>query len=201
MQLYKREGAEAQDCAESNRPIQRADSGNHGKEQGEEHGEGDGGTGPVCARLARLFRLLRNPFGVAGFGFVDQEARTVRLLATVEDRPPAVCGTGPAGCEQGVGGKNRRLALRPVACEPEPGSGPSPVECLSHVVWTSVLGRGSKRITNRTAVYGPVPTVVWEGRRSDPPPYPDQECLRHGANPAARTGTTSDSPGPSAPVC
>src|ERR1017187_5683434 len=32
-------------------------------------------------------------------------------------------------------------------------------------------------ITNRTAVYGPVRTVVWEGRRSDPPPYPDQECL------------------------
>src|ERR1035437_4174589 len=28
-------------------------------------------------------------------------------------------------------------------------------------------------ITNRTAVYGPVRTVVWEGRRSDPPPYPD----------------------------
>jgi hypothetical protein len=23
--------------------------------------------------------------------------------------------------------------------------------------------------------------VVWEGRRSDPPPYPDHECLRHGA--------------------
>src|ERR1019366_5136213 len=34
-------------------------------------------------------------------------------------------------------------------------------------------------ITNRTAVYGPVRTVVWEGRRSDPPPYPDQECLPH----------------------
>src|SRR5882724_8133481 len=31
-------------------------------------------------------------------------------------------------------------------------------------------------ITNRTAVYGSVRTVVWEGRRSDPSPYPDQEC-------------------------
>ena len=29
-------------------------------------------------------------------------------------------------------------------------------------------------ITNRTAVYGSVRTVVWEGRRSDPSPYPDQ---------------------------
>ena len=34
-------------------------------------------------------------------------------------------------------------------------------------------------ITNRTAVYGSVRKVVWEGRRSDPSPYPDQECLRH----------------------
>src|SRR6266545_7055937 len=34
-------------------------------------------------------------------------------------------------------------------------------------------------ITNRTAVYGSVRTVVWEGRRSDPSPYPDQECVRH----------------------
>jgi len=29
-------------------------------------------------------------------------------------------------------------------------------------------------MTNRTAVYGPVRTVVWEGRRSDPSPYPDR---------------------------
>ncbi len=28
-------------------------------------------------------------------------------------------------------------------------------------------------ITNRTAVYGSVRTVVWEGWRSDPSPYPD----------------------------
>src|ERR1700692_3945928 len=34
-------------------------------------------------------------------------------------------------------------------------------------------------ITNRTAVYGPVRTVVWEGRRSDTPPYPDRNRLPH----------------------
>jgi hypothetical protein len=27
--------------------------------------------------------------------------------------------------------------------------------------------------TSRTAVYGPVRTVVWEGRRCEAPPYPD----------------------------
>src|SRR5437667_12306860 len=31
-------------------------------------------------------------------------------------------------------------------------------------------------ITIRTAVYGTVRTVVWEGRRSDPSPYPDPKA-------------------------
>ncbi|MET4295347.1 hypothetical protein ABIB06_006500, partial [Bradyrhizobium sp. LB8.2] len=29
------------------------------------------------------------------------------------------------------------------------------------------------RIIHRTAVYGPVRTVVWEGRRREASPYPD----------------------------
>src|SRR6202051_254466 len=29
-------------------------------------------------------------------------------------------------------------------------------------------------VTSRTAVYGPVRTVVWEGRSGTAPPYPDQ---------------------------
>src|SRR6266851_712802 len=35
---------------------------------------------------------------------------------------------------------------------------------------------GSKRVsvTSRTAVYGPVRTVVWEGRSREAPPYPDR---------------------------
>src|SRR5437660_6587867 len=101
------------------------------------------------------------------------------LLATVEDRPQAICGTGPAGRARGTGGEYRWQPVRPVACQPESGSGHRPVECLSRLVWTSVIGRGSKRITNRTAVYGTVRTVVWEGRRSDPSPYPDPGGLSY----------------------
>ena len=55
----------------------------------------------------------------------------------------AVCGTDPAGRERRGSGENRWFALRPVAREPEPGSGPGPVECLSRLAWTSVIGRGS----------------------------------------------------------
>src|ERR1700751_4291158 len=32
--------------------------------------------------------------------------------------------------------------------------------------------------TSRTAVYGPVRTVVWEGRSCEAPPYPDHQRLR-----------------------
>ena len=99
------------------------------------------GTGPVYKGLARLFRLLRNARGAETFGFVGQKACAMRFLATGEDRPQAVCGTGLAGRERGDGGENRLVPMRPVAREPEPGSGPSPVKCLSRLVWTSVIGR------------------------------------------------------------
>lgn len=46
-------------------------------------------------------------------------------------------------------------------------------------VGASFFARSVTRLTNRTAVYGPVRTVVWEGRRLAAPPYPD--CLALGS--------------------
>src|SRR5258705_9836416 len=37
--------------------------------------------------------------------------------------------------------------------------------------------------TSRTAVYGPVRTVVWEGRSCEAPPYPDQSLMSHSFGP------------------
>jgi hypothetical protein len=41
--------------------------------------------------------------------------------------------------------------------------------------YRSLFRPWSKRVgaTSRTAVYGPVRTVVWEGRSREAPPYPD----------------------------
>jgi len=36
------------------------------------------------------------------------------------------------------------------------------------------------RLIHRTAVYGPVRTVVWEGRSRETPPYPDPQAGRGG---------------------
>ena len=74
----------------------------------------------VMEELAPYLRGWRGYSGfcetpaVLGLGFVDQEARTLRLLATVEDRPQAVCGTDPAGRERRGSGEKPlvRVAAR-----------------------------------------------------------------------------------------
>src|SRR5882672_247806 len=38
----------------------------------------------------------------------------------------------------------------------------------SRIIWSKRVS-----VTSRTAVYGPVRTVVWEGRSREAPPYPD----------------------------
>src|ERR1700687_2471317 len=61
-----------------------------------------------------------------------------------------------------------RQALRedieslPVVHEPERPANTSRIICSKRV-----------SVTSRTAVYGPVRTVVWEGRSREAPPYPD----------------------------
>ena len=40
-------------------------------------------------------------------------------------------------------------------------------------------------LTSRTAVYGPVRTVVWEGRSRKAPPYPD--CAEHVQQPGGES--------------
>src|SRR5216683_4613074 len=47
---------------------------------------------------------------------------------------------------------------------------------------TLFVSCGSQAQLIRTAVYGTVRTVVWEGRMSDCPPYPDQDWLPHAPN-------------------
>src|SRR5438445_6385 len=52
----------------------------------------------------------------------------------------------------------------------------SPWQCQSPSLVHSayIRRRTADRIIHRTAVYGPVRTVVWEGRSREAPPYPDR---------------------------
>ncbi len=42
------------------------------------------------------------------------------------------------------------------------------------------------RLTRRTAVYGPVRTVVWEGRGREASPYPDWQNTKFPTRPRLR---------------
>ena len=51
------------------------------------------------------------------------------------------------------------------------------------VVRDSAIISSQDRLTNRTAVYGPVRTVVWEGIRREADPYPDFGWFLKGLSP------------------
>src|SRR5215469_904451 len=56
--------------------------------------------------------------------------------------------------------------------DPSAGQGPFcwAFQCLLQIARTSVLIRGGLARPSRTAVYGPVRTVVWQGSGGQPPP-------------------------------
>src|SRR5713101_8776406 len=57
-------------------------------------------------------------------------------------------------------------------------------KCLLRRARRRNIGPPTCCLIRRTAVYGPVHTVVWEGRSREALPYPD--CLRYGAGIAAK---------------
>ena len=57
------------------------------------------------------------------------------------------------------------------------------------------LSAGESRIINRTAVYGPVRTVVWEGRSRKAPPYPDCVAFINNSVPVHERSRRLDRPG------
>src|SRR6516164_6138255 len=73
----------------------------------------------------------------------------------------------------GPGGANRRQPTRPLAARKQPRvdhRDAKPLLCLTR---PGLRRRPATRIIHRTAGYGPVCPVVWEGRSREAPPYPD----------------------------
>src|SRR5579863_9667844 len=60
-----------------------------------------------------------------------------------------------------------------MAAQPQSAPTQSPAQRPLHAPRSRFLAR----LIDRTAVYGPVRTVVWEGRSRKAPPYPDQDNL------------------------
>jgi hypothetical protein len=82
------------------------------------------------------------------------------------DRP---CGRKSSGLAFGVTGKGE--ARTSLLEGTEAGAAGSIIKA------SGVGAKDRPRLIQRTAVYGPVRTVVWEGRSREAPPYPDLCCL------------------------
>src|SRR3981189_3038357 len=78
----------------------------------------------------------------------------------------------------GPGGANRRKPTWPLAAQQQSRAHLCPTKCLLHLA-PLCSPRGSQAtLIYRTAVYGPVCTVVWEGEAARPTPIPILEHRR-----------------------
>src|SRR5215216_2569392 len=73
----------------------------------------------------------------------------------------------------GPGGANRRQPTWPLAAQQQPCAQHRPAKRLLQIARPRDPGAPARRLIRRTAVYGPVCTVVWEGRSREALPYPD----------------------------
>src|SRR5216684_5018600 len=73
----------------------------------------------------------------------------------------------------GSGGTDRWQPTWPLAAGSEPRAPHCPADRRIQITRPAVRHDPETRLIYRTAVYGPVCTVVWEGRSREAPPYPD----------------------------
>src|SRR5450755_3605761 len=103
--------------------------------------------------------------------------RSLRRTATSRRRP-------------GPGGTDRRKPSWPMAAQQQPSALPLVAKRLLQITRPDFRRGTTTCIIHRTAVYGPVRTVVWEGRSREAPPYPDPcDGFRMPANADLSTGT------------
>ena len=121
-------------------------------------------------RLARLLRLLRDPVGLARSRPVDPATATCRRLEAVETRnhPVASC---DAAASAGTWRRKPRAARTALGGSAQPGAKHRPLNAVLASLGLASLGPKG-RLIRRTAVYGPVCTVVWEGEAARPTPIP-----------------------------
>ena len=97
---------------------------------------------------------------------------SLRRAATLRRRP-------------GPGGANRRQPTWPLAAREQPRAHHCSANRLLRLTRLGLRRGAADRIIRRTAGYGPVCPVVWEGRSCEAPPYPDLALTGRGTASAA----------------
>src|SRR3954452_14868133 len=104
---------------------------------------------------------------------MDQATVARHCLEAVEARTGSLCRVATPRRRPGSGGTNRRQPTRPLAAREQPRAHHRHANCLLQFTRPALRRGIAAGLIRRTAGYGPVCPVVWEGRRRETPPYPD----------------------------
>ena len=129
-------------------------------------------AGPVPAGLGRLLRLLPEATGLPSLdGWIRRRLRCVAWKQW-KTRGSAI-ESSPAGSPRTVGQCGRLQPQGTVADEPPRALNHAFTNARFRRLGLLTMEKLVECLIRRTAVYGPVCTVVWEGRDREVPPYPD----------------------------
>src|ERR1700704_5799547 len=103
---------------------------------------------------------------------MDQATAARHRLEAMETRAYPLCRTATLRRRPGPGGANRRQPTWPLAAQQQSRAHPCPTKCLLHLARLCSPRGSQATLIYRTAVYGPVCTVVWEGEAARPTPIP-----------------------------
>src|SRR3979490_492463 len=124
---------------------------------------------------------------------MDQATAARHRLEAMETRAYPLCRTPTLRRRPGPGGANRRQPTWPLAAQQQSRAHLCPTKCLLHLARLCSPRGSQATLIYRTAVYGPVCTVVWEGEAARPTPIPILAEL--GRHKAATAGDFARPPG------
>src|SRR5208337_5691171 len=142
VQLYGWSRRQAHHCAQISGAVQAPNPGDHAKGQGRQHQDDNGRAGLVYARLARLFRLLRNAQGADSPHPLGPVATPGRSLATVENTTSSSRGSSRTWGLAACGKQNCRQRPSPLAPRPVQSPLNGAFLCILQITRTSVPVRG-----------------------------------------------------------
>src|SRR5215203_296415 len=100
-------------------------------------------------------------------------------LEAMEARTRSFCRAATPRRRPGPGGANRRQPTWPLAAREQPRAHHCLADRLLQLTRPPSRRRTAAGLIRRTAGYGPVCPVVWEGRSREAPPYPDCSVSGH----------------------
>src|SRR5882757_1486826 len=105
---------------------------------------------------------------------MDQTTAARHRLEAMEKRTHSLCETATPRRRPGSGGECRQQPTWPLAAQQQPRTFHGSIERRTQIARPCNCCGNQASLICRTAVYGPVRTVVWEGRARKTPPYPDR---------------------------